>query len=60
MKVYYDKKMDQLVLVTWYPYSKIYIYATDILFEHRSRSPASFKSLVYVGDFYSGETWEME
>lgn len=60
MKVYYDTIIDQLVLVTIYPHSKLFIYVTDVLFQSTKKPPKFFKSLVYVGEFFSGETYEMD
>jgi hypothetical protein len=49
IKVYYDKKIDQLVLVQQYKRSGLYIYMTDILFRCLNVSPGSFESLEYIG-----------
>lgn len=60
MKVYYDTKIDQLVLVTYYPHSGLYIYTTNILFNNTGKSPSKFKTLKYIGEYYSGDMYEQE
>lgn len=59
MKVYYDKKLDQLVIVTYYPTNRIYIYSINKELTYDLKSPKS-SGLVYVGEFYSGDLYEMD
>lgn len=60
MEVYYDTKIDQLVLVTYYPHSNLYIYRTNVLFSGTNKSPAKFKTLKYIGEYYSGDMYDQE
>lgn len=60
MRVYYDCNLDQLVLVTHRPSSGLYIYSTDILWEHTEKSPKYFECLVELGDFLSGDIYEQD
>lgn len=56
-KVYYDKKINQLVLVTQYQASKLYSYCTEIMFVLKKEKPATFKNLVYLGEFGTGDLY---
>lgn len=58
-KVYYDTKINQLVIVTRYMNSSLYSYVTDILFILRKEPPHKYKSLVYLG-LYGGDLYDQE
>lgn len=60
MKVYYSQLSDKIFLVTIYPGSFTYFYRTseDTFYTHYL-SPKE-AGLVYIGEFYSGDLYEME
>jgi hypothetical protein len=57
MKVYYDTKIDQLVLVSKYQASNLFSYLTEIMWSIKKEKPAVFKNLVYIGEFGTGEIY---
>lgn len=57
MKLYYDTKIDQLIIVSKYQASKLYSYCNEIFFILKKESPRTYSSLIYIGEFGTGDIY---